>query len=393
MNNTDTTAIKDGIYPMINKALSSSTGVSKYKKCVQRYIDYRPQLFSNIPNDRLVYGEKDSQDFYMSLGLNEKEILNELSKTFYWNMNFSPISAKDPLTIASLSVVRYFVINKDQKNAELSAIYFAFTGKNYPSAHYNSFRFLADDSDAIMNYVVNTQLNQRFDLKREGSIFGAIRSICITWLNTYPDKFKSFSDDDVAYLIKQLISRIKSFMKNIATLYYESYANKDYFNYESDNMSDDNFRIVETDIMRIEKWTEVTMTYISNHSIDYAICTSCADSNVKKDEIKAIMEAILNNQKNLVIMRELISLLLSDYMANGADKVKDIRGLGFISHSIKAKPNAKDKNLMRIKEIITTWLEDNSIKYRRRKNRPETRNSYYKSILNYVVLIINKANK
>ena len=39
------------------------------------------------------------------------------------------------------------------------------------------------------------------------------------------------------------------------------------------------------------------------------------------------------------------------------------------------------------------FLEDNSAGYRRRKNRIATQNSYYKAILEYVVLIINKANK
>ena len=44
-------------------------------------------------------------------------------------------------------------------------------------------------------------------------------------------------------------------------------------------------------------------------------------------------------------------------------------------------------------DCINTWLEDNSAGYRRRKNRIATQNSYYKAVLEYVVLLINKANK
>lgn len=387
----DTTAIKKEIYPLVEKKLSTSQGVKKYKDCVQRYINTKPQLFETIPNDRLFFGADQIDDFFRSMGITEKEVKEGLSHTFFWKMNYSPSAAKDPFTVTALMVVRYFLLNKKQKEAELAAIYLACSGKFYPSAHYNSFRFLPEDSDAIMNFVLNTKLNQRFDLKREGSVFGTLRSICTTWLATYPAMFKSCTDDEVGYLIKQLQSRIKSFLKNFASLYYDAYKDKEYINFEADNTSDDNFHVVDTDTLRAERCAEKAMTYITSHSVDYGICTKCADQNVKKDEIKSIMESILNNTKNITEMKELISLIVSDYMVNGKDK--DVRSIEFISHSIRSKPNVKDPNLVRIKEIIYTWLEDNSTNYRRRKKRVDTRNSYFKGVLEYVVLIINKANK
>ena len=62
-------------------------------------------------------------------------------------------------------------MKNDTKNTELATIYLACTGKMYPSAHFNSFRFLPDDCDAVMNYIVNTQISGKFDLKTEGNIF------------------------------------------------------------------------------------------------------------------------------------------------------------------------------------------------------------------------------
>ena len=92
-----------------------------------------------------------------------------------------------------------------------------------------------------------------------------------------------------------------------------------------------------------------------------------------------------------VLMRELIQTIIADYMRNS--DTKDVRDLSFISYSVTVKPNAKDPSIIRIKELIYMFLEDNSAGYRRRKNRIATQNSYYKAILEYVVLIINKANK
>lgn len=387
----NTTAVRDEVYPVVHEALSKSGGEKRYKDCVQRYMDNHPAMFNGIPNNRLAYGVAETEDFYKSLGITSSQITAGLQHTFYWKMNYSPISAKDPLTVSSLMCIRHFLMKNDQKNAELAAIYFAFTGKMYPSAHFGSFRFLPDDCDATMNYVVNTQLNGKFDLKTEKTIFGIIRKMCVTWISAYSNRIKRCTDDDVGYVIKQLYSRIKSLLKNFAKLYYDAYENKDYLNYESDNYGEDDYRITVTDTMRADKYTEAAMTYMTNNAVDYKICTMCADQNVKKDEIKEIIESILNNSNNLSLMRELIQTIIADYMRNS--DTKDVRDLSFISYSVTVKPNAKDPSIIRIKELIYMFLEDNSAGYRRRKNRIATQNSYYKAILEYVVLIINKANK
>ena len=390
---SNTTAVRDYIYPLVEKSLSRSGGVKKFKDCVQRFFESRPFIFNNIPNNRILFGDAQIEDFFTSMAIKKEDVIAGLQKTFYWNMNYSPISAKDPFTVTALMIVRYFLLKHDQKNAELSAIYLAFSGKMYASAHYNSFRFLADDCDPIMTYVANTQMSGKFDLKKESNIFGVIRKMCTSWESAYGGRFSKCTDQDVGYLIEQLYNRIKSFLKNFATLYYDAYKDKDYLNFESDNYSDDNFRVSDTDSQRISHIAENTLTYLNNHEVDYKICTYCADQNVRKDEIKEIMQSILSNPNNLPTMRELIENLVADYMRNSPTPKPDVRDLQFVSYSVTMKPNAKDPNLMRIKEIVYTWLEDNSAGYRRRKNRIATQNSYYKAVLEYVVLLINKANK
>ena len=78
-------------------------------------------------------------------------------------------------------------------------------------------------------------------------------------------------------------------------------------------------------------------------------------------------------------------------MQNSKDK--NVASIDFVSKSVRAKPNTKDKNIIRQKQIIVGWLDENSTQYRKRKSRAATKSSYYQSILTYYVLIINKANK
>ena len=76
-----------------------------------------------------------------------------------------------------------------------------------------------------------------------------------------------------------------------------------------------------------------------------------------------------------------------------SSKTKDVRDIEFISFTIKAKPNTKDKNILRQGEIIEKFLSENSVAYNRRKSRIATRLSYNRAILTYFTLIINQSNK
>ena len=116
-----------------------------------------------------------------------------------------------------------------------------------------------------------------------------------------------------------------------------------------------------------------------------------SDTNVKITEIQSIIESIQSQPENIPIIKELLRIIVNEYIISSKDK--DVTSLNFITTSIAAKPNTKNKNIIRQKEIIESWLDENSPQYRKRKSRPATKSSYYKSILTYYVLLINKANK
>jgi len=386
-------AILKGVYPIISSSLVKNT--TKFKNLIAGFIENRSKdLFDTAPCNRLQFLKDDVDNFYKVMNITETDIEDEVKKTYYWKIaDFNPRAAKDPLTVALLSCVRYFFIKKDQKNLELAMIYLAFSGKFYPSIHSGSYPVAAPEENRyVMDYVVNEKLTNKFDIKREGSVFGAIKSICLTWVATYDDRLKSFDDEDIVYLIQQLHGRIKSFMINIAEIYYEVYKNKDsYFVYNSDSLSDDNYHIADNDSLKIERHVENTMSYISGTGVDYKICKMSSNSNVKTDEVKEIIEAVTSNNINVGEVKELIRLIITQYFL--ISKTKDVRDVDFITTSIAAKPNTKDKNILRQKQIIENWLDNNSIAYRRRKSRLATKNNYFKSILTYFTILIHNSNK
>ena len=381
------------IYPVVEASLSKSANVTAYKKNIENFIKARStDLYDTVPMRRIPFLQDDIDDFFRAVKIDKNQITDFLSQTYYWNMNFNPRAAKDEFTMTMMMVIRFFILKNRSKDAEISAIYLAFSGKFYPSIHSQKWKIAPEQYRYVMEYVLNNVLTMKYDLKREGSVFGAVRSICMTWLNTYRSKFRNPDDEDVADMIQQLHGRIKSFLGNIASAYYDAYAKKDvWFTYSSDSNDQETYRVADSDSLLAERCVENAMNMIASRQVNYRLCRYASDKNVKTDEIKSIIESIQEDSDNLPLIRELYQLIVAEYFNESKDK--DVSSYDFIAKTIVAKPNTKNKNILRQKQIIEDFLNENSPSYRKRKSREATRSSYHRSILTYYVLVMNEANK
>ena len=391
---SDSNIIVQKIYPIVSKSLEKNT--KKLLNIIGVFMTKNSQQIYDIaPYDNIYYGRQDIDDLFRALEISENEILNLLKECFFWKLAYRPLAIKEPYVVVVMMCIKYFIMHKMSKEAEITCIYLAFSGKFYASIFSAGFTTAPPSKHKeVMDYVVNNMLTDKHSLKTERTMFGAIKSLCDTFLNTYESVFKDsdLSDNDVGKkLIQQLRDREKSFMINIVKLYYEAYDNKLYLNYETDNLAEEGFRLTSSDSLRAAGATENTMSYMSTNGVSLQICNKCKNENVKATEVKDIMESILMNKSNLHDMRRVVNILICDYFRNYPGK--DINSVNFISYSIKAKPNTKDKYLIELKETILKWLDENSDNYRRRKNRTATAINYYKSILSYIVLTITQANK
>ena len=391
---TDTKAIVTKLYPLVEKTLSSSGG-TKLKKVIGEFINARhDELYANAPYTRIYFTVEDSDKLFIALGISKETVMQIVSQTYYAAIEpFNPRCAKDPFTLIVLMCVRYYLNKKQQKELELACIYLAFSGSFYPSIHYGSFPTVQPcEYKHVMEYVVNNELSQKFDLKREGSVIGAIKSVINTWINSYKDKFKVCDDEEVVYLLQQLHNRIKSFMINIADLYYKVYNNKDlYLSYNSDNADEENFRQSDNDSLKAERFIQASMNYITTSSSNYKFAKMAADTNVRTDEIKSIIDSIQSNTENVKLLNEMITILITEFLKES--QIKEVTGIDFLKFATTPKPNTKNPKMIRLKEILETLLAYNSIAYLRRRSRDATRNSYHAALLKYYAFVINEANK
>ena len=379
--------------------ITSKFTMSAYKRLISAFLEERNQvLYDTSPCDRIFFKDSDYQQYWSSNGFSEDLVSRSIQESYYGEIkDFNPRAAKDPLTVAQLCVIRMFVLKGDEKESELASIYLAFSGKFYPSIHYASYpKTPPSQYRHIMDYVVNNKLTNSYDLKTTGSVFGAISSLVRTWLKSYKDKFRSFSDEDCVYLIQQLHTRIKAFMINIAKLYYEAYANKDeYMSYTQDTVmqGDDSNSLLldDNNTLKMERIVQKSMERINTKGVDYKICLQCADYNVRVNEIKSIIETIITDPEQQPVIKEFITLQVALYFEQSKDK--DINNIKFVTVSVRSKSNVKEPNAVRAREIVETWLEEGSPAYRKRKKRLETKASYHRAINAYFALTTYQANK
>lgn len=389
---SDSNIILDKIYPIVEQSLNKNS--KKLYAAIGRFMSANSSdIYSPAPYNNIYYSKKDIDDLFNSLEISEQQILSILQECFFWKLAYRPLAIKEPYVVVLVMAIRYYIKHNDDKNALLVAIYLTFSGKFYASIFGHDFKYSVKKE--IMDYVINNMLTDKHSLKTEKTMFGAMKMLCETYLNTYKDDYKAakISDNTIGKkFIQQLRDREKSLIGNIAKLYYEAYENKLYLNFESDNLIEGKeFRLTTSDSLKATAATENTVNYMALNGVSLKICEKCKDENVKATEVKDIMESILSDKNNLNELRRVINILVCDFFRNYPGR--DINSVEFISYSIKAKPNTKDKYLLEMKETILKWLDENSPNYRKRKNRTATAISYYRSILTYIVLTITIVNK
>lgn len=389
---SDESKLLTNIYPVIQGSMGTRKG--QYRSCVERFVHkYHTQLYDYAPVDRIFFGKGETDDFFKSINVDQREILTFLKDTYYYG-DPELQACKDPFSISQLMIVRYFMINNDIKNSEIACMYLAFSGKFYASCHYKWFQDFVPKRE-VMDYVINYMLSKKFSLVVEGSLWGAIRNLVNTWMTSYKSIIvgKKTTDEEFVYIIHQLYERIYAFLRNIAKPYYEAYEKKLYLNYESDNYdnTNGNYRVTQNNMTVAATVTEKTMVYITSSSVNIARCHAASSAGVDPNDIKSIFENIINSNRALDQLRDVVNVLLVDFIKTHPDTKDITNSIEFIDYSIKAKPNTKDKDLLRLKNTILEWLNTSS-RYRSIRT-PATKNNYYRAILIYIVLSINIANK
>lgn len=385
----DSTYILDELYPLVKLKLDNKSIERKFISNIAKFFNTKSNQINDIaPYTNIYYNKSDLDDFYKSIDITEKEVLLILSKCWFWDQDIRPKCAKEPYIEILMCCIRYY-IKYNLKYAEMVTIYTLFSGKFYASLYSNFWRFPVNP--AIMDFVINNSLSDKYDLKKEGTVFKAIKKMA----NTYLDKYKNdiiepnHTDDDFKNNIQQLRDREKSFLANIFSAYRDAAESKSYLNYETDNLDPEQFRITDNDSAKASRITEAAIGILTTQKVSREYCNNAHDSRVKAEQVQNILEnIILYDKNNIPQLKRVINIMICDFMSGNPGV--PINSAAFLSYAITARPNTKNELVIEMKQTIINWLEQDAI-YRKRSATKATAVSYYRSIICYLAQIIMKA--
>jgi len=353
------------------------------------------QVHAIAPYDRILYNQKDVDDIFNALGVNEKEILAMMKNCPYYSVPNNPQNPKEPITIVMYCIIRFYLKSNNRKKAELVGTYLAFTGKFYASVHGLLWKkFPPSQYKEVMDYVINNVLSDHYLLKSEGTLFKAIMKLVSSFLDKYEKAIKAddTTDNEIAGpngILQTLRDREKFMLKNVASAYYEAFENRNYLNYEQDNLDDGkDFRITDNDAARAARLTDNVINYLMSTTVSLDVCNKAKNELIGSMEIKDIIETIMDDKENIPLLKKVIMILICDYFKSYPKG--DVASIEFIAYSFKQKPNVKDTYVIEMRETIYELLENSSANYRKRKNNKNRKGAYHRAILFYIVLMINK---
>ena len=390
MKFVDSNYILDELYPLVKSKLDNKNIERKFISNIAQFFNTKSTQINDIaPYTNIYFNQSDLDKLFKSIDITEKEVIDILSKCWFWDQDIRPKCTKEPYVEVLMCAIRYYIISNNIKYTEMITIYLLFSGKFYASIYSSLWRFPANPS--IMDYVINNNLSDKYDLKKEGTVFKAIKKLANTYLDKYSKDIASrdHSDNDFKNNIQQLRDREKSFLGNIFTSYMEAAESKSYLNYETDNLDPDKFRITDNDSAKASRITESAIGILTTQKVSREYCNNAHDSRVKSEQVQSILEnIILSDKNNIPQLKRVINIMICDFMSGNPGV--PVNSAAFLSYAITAKPNTKNDLVIEMKTTILSWLEQDAV-YRKRSATKATAISYYRSIVCYLAQVIMKA--
>ena len=390
MKFVDSNYILDELYPLVKSKLDNKSIERKFISNIAQFFNAKSTQINDIaPYTNIYFNQSDLDKLLKSIDITEKEVIDILSKCWFWDQDIRPKCTKEPYVEVLMCAIRYYIISNNIKYTEMITIYLLFSGKFYASIYSSLWRFPANPS--IMDYVINNNLSDKYDLKKEGTVFKAIKKLANTYLDKYSKDIASrdHSDNDFKNNIQQLRDREKSFLGNIFTSYIEAAESKSYLNYETDNLDPDKFRITDNDSAKASRITESAIGILTTQKVSREYCNNAHDSRVKSEQVQSILEnIILSDKNNIPQLKRVINIMICDFMSGNPGV--PVNSAAFLSYAITAKPNTKNDLVIEMKTTILSWLEQDAV-YRKRSATKATAISYYRSIVCYLAQVIMRA--
>lgn len=406
--------IYDSMIPIIRKKVKESITFTKFLKVFREFANKNDvKLNTNIMGRQVVMNTKTENDVMDIFGFNREEIKNFILSSPYFKKFGKELALTDQLCLAIPLILASLEYRRINKKEESELCYFFAFFKPYASRESVFFKYGVNESQML--YTVENDLTDRFDLKRNKTIFLSIKKQADSSYNNYITEYKNdqvMTDKELHIIYNSGIStRMNHFIGAIVEKYrlnngksldFESsaaaVADKDT---DSTDFEDAD---IQSDIALKNQVVSKTINKVTKDPVDKKLiliaCQSVYGSAAKTytDIFYALIEEITD--KMFSELHTFFSALIGSFLFHEDPTTKkiytmvDFKTPVFLNvgSDILAgkKSHLKDKNMIIAREIFSRMLENYSDQYK--AFGENYRRNMRKALANYWVYVIKSAN-
>lgn len=378
-----TKVIVDELYSTVEAHLSKKENVVKLRHSIEDYIDKNTEKLGKLgPVDRTLFSSADEMKLFEPIGLTPQRVKEAMKKSPAYKAHWE-VTKKEFNTAAPLAL-RYFTMKNNDEMARIVLIYFILS--MYPARHHRYFRYGVNEQ--IMQYTINN-LSNKYKIKQLGTMLHAIIDTAEVAYKTYKVNIKSGTDKEIVDFINGMHTRLNSLLKNIANEYYENHEKNLYLNSDSDSFEEDNYHIADSNIYAVDTLTQKVVTKLTVSGPNANLVNSAAQScSVSVNELRNYLNSMITNERRDEI-HQVVESLLFLYLFDSKHTLNDIyRNNKFMMYCVEMykKSNTTDKNIIRIKKILDSWLED--LGTYKKTQRLATINNFRRALFMFFVMAI-----
>jgi len=372
-------------YSIIEKNLPK--GEKELFTHIAKYRDKNMQILSSPYLLKYpVFSQVDEKIIFNVCDINMVELKKDSFKVkLHSGISVTAKSNFEPFQILMLMMMRYYIVNKEDKKLRILYYYMAYS--MYWSLYTKYFKKFLPREETMIYTIDN--LSNKFILKQFRSIDGLLfysieQTILLHW-----DRLVSGSDAEISYIIDACKTRLNNYINKIFNEYITNYNNNEVTLKGDDSLEDGSQRDSSSIAGDVEMLAqEYTTKFFASPPRMDIIDKIAKLKGVSSSELRTTLTLLIDTQ-NIADVKSFYESIFYLFMTDDNSKDKNIKSLAFLGvmESIYKKGNSSDKNIATIKNLMNKWLEKGSATYRA-TNRLATQNVFRKAIYYYFIFLV-----
>jgi hypothetical protein len=363
---------RDNIIERYDETFLKNT--NKVQSVIRRYIEKQASLYgTRAPTVRIPFTDYDKADLFKAAGISADSIKRCVSELRSNDIDIRNHIINDPFNELCSILTGFYFRHKNRFKTpkdpytyphHFTSLYLAM--RFYCSAYISSFP-KGDPSPDVMDYTIEN-LSRKFLLKKANNIFDIVRYYSETNIENREDELVRGSDVDYVYYCTSLATRIKGFMKSLATQFYANKEENNKTQTETASRQDEEGEFFVGQTSNISSVLEssvrkiitkfVSETTIDNTILDYA----CTKTKFSKPKLAIILNRIRENDATTSKLQQILSNIIMYYLIESKKGVDTIRSKEFITKMIDlySISNTKNEIIINIKKLLEEVIVENA---------------------------------